>query len=68
MSMALKHKFRHSSGRTTPSIYAGESDAAGRGSRAALSTPARLRIIVALSVLVWALVIVLGWMVCAAIR
>lgn len=68
MSMALKHKFRHSSAQLTSSVFASGRDAAGGGLKAGLSTPARLRIILVLSVFVWALVIVMGWMLCTAIR
>jgi hypothetical protein len=67
MSMALKHKFRNSPAQAS-SMYTSGSDATGRGSRAGLSTPARLRIILALSFFVWSLVILAGWMLCKAIR
>lgn len=49
-------------------MYTSGSDATGRGSRAGLSTPARLRIILALSFFVWSLMILAGWMLCKAIR
>jgi hypothetical protein len=68
MSMALKHKFRHSSAQPTSSMFASGRDTAGRGLKAGLSAPARLRIILALSFLVWILVISVGWMLCEAIR
>jgi hypothetical protein len=65
--MALKHKFRNPSAQAS-SMYGSGSDASGEDSRAGLSTPARLRIILALSLAVWGLASLAGWMLYAAIR